>query len=88
MRPGTWVVCRWDPGNRDPKMSRWDLGPETRDPKIFKQNSGPGTHLMGPEVRNPKLIKCNPGPLIFYSFHRLFLEDLNTLHFTCYKNLH
>ena len=52
------------PETRNPKMSRWDLGPRTpklgpvtRNPKIFKWDLGPGTPKVRPEIQDPKILK-------------------------------
>ena len=72
--PGTRDLYRWNPGNREPKISRWDPGPGT--PKV---ESGIG---------DPKYLSVTRDFLTQFSIVLIVYSTLNTSHFTCYKTLH
>ena len=52
-------------GTQDPKMSKWDPGPQ-------HIQVGPGNRDLQSGTQDPKIFKWNPGLSIFYSFNRLF----------------
>ena len=88
--PGTSTGGILGTGTRDPKMSRWDLGPRmpkvepgTQDHKIFKWDRGAGT----PKVESGTRDSQSETRDFQFSIVLIVYSILNPLHFTCYKTL-